>query len=170
VNAKTHLTGAGVAGLAAGAAWGLGPAQTLVLFAAALPVASLPDKDRLLNPGRDHRSWPHSIILGGGGILIAAYYLSRWLVEEHVPLLALAPYGVAAGYLSHLMLDALTGAGVWVLAPGGPRVRLASIELGGPGEDLVRGSLWAAGGLIVLYAWLPDILHGGLVLLAGGAS
>jgi len=131
VTGKTHLVGAVLAGTAL--TFGADPLVSAVLVAAAAVGSKAPDLDRLLDSGPSHRSLPHSLgLAGGGAVLVAA--IAATLPEQHDFFVAA---GFAAGYLSHLLLDALTPSRVPLLLPGGPRFGLGVIPTGSLREGIL---------------------------------
>ncbi|MBA3231316.1 MAG: metal-dependent hydrolase [Acidobacteria bacterium] len=177
----THLAGAAAAGLAVSTGLGLELPEVAVLAGGSLLTAKLPDVDRSENAGPNHRALPHSLLLAGGavlaGTLVGASYLSSAaappaaegllasvevapeltarasaLVEAGYASAAVA--GLGTGYLSHLVLDALTPARIWLLFPGGSKVGYPLLaRVGDAREALVRWALVILSGLLVLGVW-----------------
>lgn len=159
---KTHLTGAALAGAGLSLAAGLAPLGTALVVAGSLAFAMVPDWDRALDSGPDHRSLTHSLVFAGGAVVLAAVaavavfgfagagaaqgvaagvegLLLRDpspLAEAFGPLVGAFSVGGAAGYVSHLLLDSMTGKRIWLLFPGGPRFGLPVLNTGGLGEWL----------------------------------
>lgn len=153
---KTHLTGAALAGAGVALGAGLAPLGSALVIAGALGCAMVPDWDRALDTGPDHRSLTHSLVFAGGLVVFAAIMavaafgfagapgegtpvVSGVLLEDPsplAPLLGAFAVGGAAGYVSHLLLDSLTGKRIWLLFPGGPRFGLPVFNTGGLGEAL----------------------------------
>lgn len=85
----------------------------------------------------------------------------------------LAVLGALVGYASHLALDAMTPAGVWLFLPGGPRLRFVVVDKVGNHTELalraaLRALFWL-GVVAVPVAWVAKLLgHGTLFgFLAG---
>lgn len=55
----------------------LASSQAAVLTAGAVVTSKVPDVDAEVKRGPDHRSFPHSLVLGGGGALGVA--IALWL-------------------------------------------------------------------------------------------
>ena len=74
-------------------------------------------------------------------------------------LLFIAVAGLGLGYLSHLLLDALTPAGIWLVLPGGPRLRVPVISKVGDAREAVAERLLAVvalgGAGVVLWRFEP---------------
>lgn len=176
MNGPTHQAGALLAaGLYAQAA-GLSPALTVVTAAGAFFAARRPDMDsspECEDPKKryDHRGYPHSLLFAGGSVCLLALWavalfghpapdlaqglpLPEALValseEPSAPLVGLAAVGFALGYLSHLLLDALTTKGIWLARPGGRRLAFALVEEGRVPEPLVS--------LLITLALLPALV------------
>ena len=65
----------------------------------------------------------------------AGAVLGAWFAETVLA----GAVGAGIGYVSHLALDALTPAGVWVLLPGGPRISLPVVsKVGNATEKLIN--------------------------------
>ena len=172
----THEAGALLAaGLYAQAA-DLSPALTVVTAAGAFFAARRPDMDSA--PGSedpkaryDHRGYPHSLVFAGGGVLVLALWavaifghpapdLARGLPLPEAlvalsegppaPLVGVAAVGFALGYLSHLLLDALTTKGIWLSSPGGRRLAFPLVKEGRVPEPLVS--------LLITLALLPALV------------
>lgn len=191
----THVNGALAAGAVSAAVWGLDPLQLTTIAAASSLAAGLPDEDRVVNDGPNHRSLTHSVAFAA---VVAAFLLAY--VSPRIPdigpavgsklvelplaggllgeanagsigeylaaLMLIGAIGLAIGYFSHLLLDALTPAGVWILLPGGPRFSLPLVsKVGNATEDLFDAGfrLCAAVGVgvvLVRYALRSEWLHG----------
>ena len=176
MNGPTHQAGALLAaGLYAQAA-GLSPALTFVTAAGAYLAARRPDMDAAPeseDPKRryDHRGYPHSLLFAGGGVLTLALwavaifgYPPRDLAEglplaealvslsegPPAPLAGALAVGFALGYLSHLLLDALTVKGIWLMSPGGCRLAFPLVKEGRVPEPLVS--------VLVTLALLPVLV------------
>lgn len=188
MNGPTHHAGAILAGVGASVALGLDPAGAIALTAGSAAAAMAPDVDRRSNPGPNHRALPHSLIFAGGGVtvlaVLASLYLSSTAGHELLaPLaqaqttlltpgnLSLVPLGVAAGYLSHLLLDSMTPARIFLLHPGGRRIGLGRVKVGGGVEHLMRIGLVLGALALFLGSYGGDLLGsaaaaGGVVALA----
>lgn len=136
---KTHLTVGLAAGLAVAAptatGWGaLAVAAGVGGLAALLPdwlQINLPGVNRVIKGVTGHRGFSHWLWTGAALTWLLLWPLGGWPLA--------APF--AAGYGSHLLLDALAG-GVPLLWPW--RVTLARLKTGG------RGDLWfGAAGLLI---------------------
>lgn len=188
----THANGAIAAAVVVSAAVGLDPLQAITFTVTSAVAAYLPDKDRLVDSGPNHRSLTHSFAFGLGISYVLVAYVRPRVVEigpalgsrlgdrlGELPVLGalvggtfasgfasaagewvaslvlIAALGAALGYLSHLLLDALTPAGVWILLPGGPRLCLPVVrKVGNATESLInRGFqvVTALGAVAVLY-------------------
>lgn len=184
----THANGAIAAAVVVSAAVGLDPLQAITFTVTSAVAAYLPDKDRLVDSGPNHRSLTHSLAFGLGISFVLVSYVHPRVVEigpalgsrlgdrlGELPVLGalvggtfasaagewvaslvlIAALGAALGYLSHLLLDALTPAGVWILLPGGPRLCLPIVrKVGNATESLInRGFqvVTALGAVAVLY-------------------
>lgn len=163
----THYTGGALAGLVVSTAGSLSVDQAAALTAGSIAASIAPDVDAKLSflhpfrPGYDHRSFPHSLLFGGGGVLLLALIGYLWLsglpaaaiIPEPLGIgvftpdtLALLAPGVAIGYLSHLALDAMTVSGIWLRVPRGKRVGL-------PKKKAVR-----TGSLTELLVWFVMVI------------
>lgn len=132
----THIAGGALAGLAASALAGYGGPEAVAMTAGAIATSRLPDIDRKFNRGPKHRSVTHSLVRGGLGALVlmliaiasantatGAETLQQtggWLTPE---LVERAAFGGWLGYMAHLALDAPTREGIWLMFPGGKRIR-----------------------------------------------
>lgn len=172
----THLAGGALGGLAASAVAGLDTGQAFALTAGALAASRLPDVDAKLNPGPAHRGLPHSLVFGGGGAVLATLLLLSWLGSPAgeralAPLgtaggpvspeaLSMAVVGSGIGYLTHLLLDACTKSGIWLLLPRGTRIGLPrryALKTGGPAERLVGVMILAGCLLAGAYVFGPAV-------------
>ena len=172
----THVAGGALAGLSASAAAGLDVDQAIALTAGAVLASRLPDVDAKLNPGPAHRGFPHSLVFGGGGAVLATLFLVGWLRSpETVRLLGgagiaggpvspeslpMVVIGAAIGYLAHLALDACTSAGIWLFLPRGRRVGIPkryAVKTGGVAEKMVGLAIVAGCCLLGLYVFGPAI-------------
>lgn len=141
-----------------------------------------PDVDRSNGRGPNHRDLPHSLLYAGGGVLVLAIIVSLWIGggganELLAPLgaaqttlltpqnLSLVPLGVAAGYLSHLLLDSMTPARIFLSRPGGRRVGPGSVKTGGSVEHLLRAVLVLGAAAVFL-----GVYGSGLFLPGGGVG
>lgn len=125
-------------GLTAAAISGVDPAGGVSLVVGALAASRLPDVDTKWGLGKAHRSLPHSLLLAGGSVFVAAAVVFAWLYSgdgnealggSYSPqsitteLIGLGVIGFALGYLSHLLLDASTIHGIWLAVPGGRKIK-----------------------------------------------
>lgn len=155
---KTHTTGAALAGALVALAAEVDPLGAGVIVVGALACAMIPDWDRALDTGPNHRSITHSLVFAGGFAVLTAVLavatfgfagageiggavpdLRGFLFEtppggQAAPYLGTFAVGGAAGYVSHLLLDSLTGKRIWLLFPGGPRFGLGIFRTGTLGE------------------------------------
>lgn len=187
---KTHLTGGALAGAGLALGAGLEPLGAALVIAGSLGCAMVPDWDRALDKGPDHRSLTHSLIFAGGFAVLAAVLavaafgfagsgggprgeeppLSGLISGDPsplAPLLGAFAVGGAAGYVSHLLLDSLTGKRIWLLLPGGPRFGLPVFTTGGLGEALLLMVLlallgWAVFALLTGGSGLPGGITDGI--------
>ena len=107
---RTHLLAAAAAAMLFAVAAGLRGVEAAVALLAGLAAGRLPDADLR----RGHRVLLHNLPVAVTLTLLAYYALSVLLGEG----LALAAAGgLAAGYLSHILLDAFTVSGVAILYP-----------------------------------------------------
>lgn len=154
VTRKTHTAGAALAGAGVALAAGLSVFEAGVLVLGALATAMVPDWDRVLDSGPNHRSVTHSLIFAGGFVVALAAFsvatfgfagggstIRGFLLEGSArsmlaSLLGTFAVGGAVGYISHLLLDSLTGKRIWLLFPGGPRFGLPLFITGEFGETL----------------------------------
>lgn len=133
----THIVGGAAAGLGVAYASGLGAEAATALTVGAVATAKLPDIDGKINPSPQHRSLPHSLLLGGGAAVVVALVLWQALASGaadgiiagsagyvSAATLQFVVAGGVAGYLAHLFLDAMTSAGIWLLMPKGKRLGL----------------------------------------------
>lgn len=151
---RSHVIGAAACGVAAAAITGHAPEEAVVVGGAAILTAKLPDVDRVINSGPNHRSLTHSVVLAGGLVVALAFVLS----QGAGPLASAVLFGLAVGYLSHLALDAMTAASVPLLWFGGPRLSLGSIATGKLGERVVVWLLVAATVVVALGAYGAGII------------
>lgn len=164
---RTHAIGGMLAACAVAAAWqhaaerALHLGEAWPLFGAALIGSLLPDID---HPGSafgravpvvsdavsylaGHRRGVHSLLaaLAAGAL---AWAVGAWAAARGVPAdPLLISAGLTAGYLSHLLLDALNPGGVPFFWPWGRRFGLPLTHVSGPLERLV-----VLPGLLVLAA------------------
>lgn len=159
---RTHVTlGAGL-GAFAGTVLHPGDPIAIASFAGIGGAASLlPDLDSphsklgraarplsdILNFALGHRGFLHSL-LGMSLVLILAALIVLWLPPS-TALVLLLP--AALGYLSHLLLDALTPGGVPLLWPRSGKVSLPLLKTGGLFERLVFLPVLAAA--IAMIIW-----------------
>lgn len=149
----THVTGGALAGLAVSYGAGLGFKGAAALTIGAIATSKLPDVDAKINKSPDHRSFPHTVVLGGGAAVVLALVAYAWL-SANAPTsalgflspasVALVAPGGAIGYLTHLALDASTKSGIWLLLPKDRRIGLPkkyAVRTGGPIELLISGGM-----------------------------
>lgn len=171
----THQAGALLAAGFYAQALGFSPALTVVTAAGAFAAACLPDTGydpEAGDPGRyEHRGLPHSLVLAGGLVCLAALVAVALfgypaldaggdgpLVQAVVSLsgsdpeglVAVAAVGAALGYVSHLLLDGLTTKGIWLMSPGGRRIGAPLVKKGRVPEPLVL--------LVITLALLPVLV------------
>lgn len=155
MNGPTHVVGGALAGLGVAAVSGVGAEAAKAITVGAVATSKLPDLDRYIDRSPQHRSLPHSLILGGGGFMVAVVVamglLASGAASEQIysifsgqlvtPItLHFALIGTVAGYLAHLGLDALTSSGIWLLWPRGKRIglpRKKAIRTGGVKEHSI---------------------------------
>lgn len=174
----THVLGGAVAGLAVSYGAGLGFEGAAALTIGAIATSKLPDVDARVIRGPDHRSVPHTVVLGGGFAVVAALVAYVWLSANASstslgPLgpgtVALLAPGAAIGYLTHLALDASTKSGIWLLLPKDKRVGLPrkyAVRTGSPTELLISGGM-ALMTLVLAVAVFAPVL-GGIEFSYGG--
>lgn len=175
----THMVGGALAGLAVSYAAGLGFEEAAALTIGAIATSKLPDVDAKINKGPDHRSFPHTVILGGGAAVVLALVAYVWLSTNASsaglgPLgpgtVALLAPGAAIGYLTHLALDASTKSGIWLLLPKDKRIGLPrkyAVRTGSLTELLISGGM-ALVTLALAVAVFAPALGGAEFLLTGG--
>lgn len=173
----THVTGGALAGLAVSYGAGLGFEGAAALTIGAVATSKLPDVDARLIRGPDHRSFPHTVVLGGGTAVVLALVAYVWLSANAAdaslgPLgpgtVALVAPGAAIGYLAHLALDASTKSGIWLLLPKDQRIGLPkkyAVRTGSPTELLVSGGLALVTLVLGLTVFAPAL--GGVDFLLG---
>lgn len=153
---RTHVTlGAGLGALA-GTVLHPGDPMAAASFAGIGGAASLlPDLDSphsklgraarplsdILNFALGHRGFLHSL-LGMSLILILAALIALFWLPPSTALVLLLP--AALGYLSHLLLDALTPGGVPLLWPRSGKASLPLLKTGGLFERMVFLPVMAA--------------------------
>lgn len=174
----THVTGGALAGLAVsyGAALGFGEAAALTIGAVA--TSKLPDVDARIIRRPNHRSFPHTVILGGDAAVVVALLAYLWLSANAASvglgplgagMVALLAPGAAIGYLTHLALDAATKSGVWLLVPKDIRVglpRKIAVRTSSPTELLISGGMAIVTLGLGLAVFAPAL--GGISFLYGG--
>ncbi len=74
---RSHVIGAAAVGVAAAAITGHAPAEAVAVGVAATVTAKLPDVDRIVNSGPNHRSITHSVLLAGGLVVALAFFASQ---------------------------------------------------------------------------------------------
>lgn len=146
---RSHVIGAAAIGVGAAALTGHAPAEAVAVGAAATVTAKLPDLDRIVNDGPNHRSLTHSVVLAGGLVVVLAFILAQGMGA----LGSAVVFGLAAGYLSHLLLDAMTPKSIPLLWPGGPLFSLGSIATGKLGERVVVWCLVTGAVVVALGAY-----------------
>lgn len=162
MNGPTHVVGGALAGLSVSAVSGAGVQAAAAITVGAVATSKLPDLDRYVDRSPQHRSLPHSLILGGGGFMVAALVAMGLLAsggfdEQLYSLfsgnivtpvtLRFAVIGAVAGYLAHLGLDCLTSSGIWLLWPKDKRVGLpkkSAIRTSGVVEHAIAGCMLVA--------------------------
>lgn len=130
---KTHVIGAAAAGAGTAAAMGLSAGHAAAMAGGAAVTAKLPDIDRMINSGPNHRSLTHSMILAGGGVLALAYYFCSLLPATLMGMGFIVPvvvWGLAIGYVSHLVLDSCTSKKVPLFLPGGMKFGIGLVKTG----------------------------------------
>ncbi len=153
---KTHVIGAVATGAATGAAFGLPISHTVAMAGASAVTAKLPDLDRLVNKGPNHRSLTHSAMMAGGGVAGLAYYVCSRLPDSLLGWGFIVPavvWGLAVGYLSHLILDSFTSKKVPLLFPGGARVGMGVVKTGTTGESAFLALAIVGVGLYLLVSY-----------------
>lgn len=143
---RSHVIGAAAIGVAAAAATGHSPGEAVIVGAAATVTAKLPDVDRLVNKGPNHRSLTHSLVIAGGGVALLALIVSVGLGMIGSAVV----FGLAVGYVSHLLLDSMTAASIPLIWPGGPKFSLGSIATGKLGERVAVWGLVAVADVVAL--------------------
>lgn len=162
MNGPTHVVGGALAGLSVSTVSGVGTGAAAAITVGAIATSKLPDVDRYVDKSPNHRSLPHSLVLGGGGFmaiaLLAMGLLASGAFDEQLysvftgrvvtpVMLHFALIGAVAGYLVHLGLDCLTSAGIWLMFPGGQRVGLAkksAVRSGGMVEHAIAACMLVA--------------------------
>jgi membrane-bound metal-dependent hydrolase YbcI (DUF457 family) len=180
----THFAGGALAGLAVSYGIGLGLEQAAALTAGAIATSKLPDIDAEVKRGPDHRSFPHSLVIGGGVALMVALVVWGtvltgaangliYALPDSAPVSAatlnLAVAGGVLGYFTHLLLDAMTRSGIWLLMPKGKALRLPkrySVRIGGVGEWLVSGVMVVCALMLGLAVFGP-VLDGAALAIGG---
>ncbi|MDP9379671.1 MAG: metal-dependent hydrolase [Chloroflexota bacterium] len=147
----THVVGAAVCGLWLASIQGLSLPHTAALVVSAVVTSRLPDIDRLVDPGPNHRSLTHSAALAAGLLAGVSYYLLPRSLAPSVtePVV----WGLLVGYLSHLLLDSLTPRRIPLLLWGSPRVGLGLIQTGSLAERLFAGGVMVSGVVLFVYRW-----------------
>ncbi len=141
---KTHVIGGIATGAATGAAFGLPIGHTVAMAAASGITAKLPDVDRLINKGPNHRSLTHSLVIAGGGFLALAYYLCSILPSTLLGMGFIVPviiWGLAIGYVSHLLLDSFTCKKIPLLFPRGAKFGGGLISTGTKAEGFFLSTM-----------------------------
>lgn len=139
---STHLVAGAAAGLAVARYVGVSEPQAVALVTATAAVAALvPDWIQVNIPGMNktikgafgHRGFSHWFLTA------ALVYLAVGRVQ---PAASGIPLAAGAGWLSHILLDALNKPGVPAFWPLPWRLRLASIKTGEFGDQVTA---WLAG-------------------------
>jgi membrane-bound metal-dependent hydrolase YbcI (DUF457 family) len=174
VNGPTHKLGAAAAAVLVAGYMGAPGVQAGVLAASAVAGCLLPDADGHYKRGFGGRSATHSValgIVGTAALLTMVPY--ETLAGDLAPAARLLALGFAVGWLSHLVLDALTLERVPLLWPGvGPQIGigLTSVERSAtPTEWLLRAALLVTILYVVAATWLPEGLPAGMSALKGGS-
>lgn len=173
---RTHLTGGALAGLVVSYAAGLGFEEAAALTIGAIATSKLPDVDARLIRGADHRSFPHTVILGGGAAVVLALVAYVWLSANAASIslgplgnaVALLAPGAAIGYLAHLALDASTKSGIWLLLPKDKRIGLPrkyAVRTGSPTELVISGGMALVTLVLAVAVFAPAL--GGAEFLYG---
>ena len=105
-----------------------------------------------------HRSWQtHSLILLMGMVVALWFTVKAGAETANIVIIKLMLSGLILGVLSHLILDAITPQGIWLLIPSMIRRKKTTLHLvprtkffatGNRWEDLIKILLWVA--IIVL--------------------
>lgn len=173
----THVTGGALAGLAVSYGTGLGFEEAAALTIGAIATSKLPDVDAKIIRSPDHRSFPHTVILGGGMAVVLALLAYVWITANASsaslgPLgpgtVAFLAPGAAIGYLTHLALDASTKSGIWLLLPKDKRIGLPreyAVRTGSPMELLISGGMALVTLALAVVVFAPAL--GGLSFLYG---
>lgn len=174
-----------MAGLAVSAVSGVGVEAAAALTVGAVATSKLPDVDRYVDKSPNHRSITHSLLIGGGGFMVAALIamsvLASGAASEQIysvfsghvvtPLtLHFAVIGAVVGYLAHLGLDACTSKGIWLLWPKGKRVGLpkSKVVRSTATEQVIAGTMVVCCvglGLLVFSGQSPSLVMGGVEFL-----
>lgn len=173
----THVVGGALAGLAVSYGAGLDFEGAAALTIGAIATSKLPDVDAGLIRGPDHRSFPHTVLLGGGAAVVLALVAYVWLSANAASIsigplesaVALVAPGAAIGYLVHLALDASTKSGIWLLLPKDRRVGLPrkyAVRTGSPTELLISGGMALVTLVLAVAVFAPAL--GGTEFLFGG--
>lgn len=170
MNGPTHKLGAAAAAVLVAGYVGATGVQAGVLAASAVAGCLLPDADGHYKRGFGGRSATHSVVLGVvGATVLLTMVPYEALAGDLAPAARLLTLGFVVGWLSHLVLDALTLERVPLLWPGvGPQigVGLTSVERNAtPTEWIVRVALLVTIAYIVAAIWLPA----GLSAVKGGS-
>lgn len=144
----THIVGAGAVALGCGVWSGATIEQTALLTISSMLVAHVPDMDQSMARGPHHRGILHSVVLGV--LLFGAVYFFSYELRSHSPWNWIV-YGAMIGYLSHLLLDSLTPAGIPLLLRHGPTVGLRMISTGSLGDRLLGVAFLIADVALVLH-------------------
>jgi inner membrane protein len=142
VRGETHLVAGVAAGMILARSQGIDPPAALGMAGAAGVAALVPDwlqinaptLNRTIKGAFGHRGFTHWLLTVGVIYLVA---------RDYVPLLA---PGIAAGWLSHIVLDAFNRPGVPAFWPLPWRLRLAALRTGG---RIDRVMTWLAGAVVL---------------------
>lgn len=174
VTSPPYLTGGALAGLAVSYGAGLGLEGATALTIGAITTSKLPDVDAKIIRSPDHRSFPHTVILGGGAAVVLALVAYVWLSANAASIslgplgnaVALVAPGAAIGYLAHLALDASTKSGIWLLLPKNKRIGLPrkyAVKTGSPTELFISGGMALVTLVLAVAVFAPAL--GGMEIL-----
>lgn len=125
-----------------------------------------------------HRSWQtHCLLIAFGACALAfsllyAMTVYRWfgVNDSTLAIIRLLVMGISLGVLSHLVLDAFTRSGIWLIP--GVKIRLVpdseNFSTDTPYETVVRVILYILTALTVLWILNPFGLQAGVLSLIGG--
>jgi membrane-bound metal-dependent hydrolase YbcI (DUF457 family) len=150
---STHLVAGAAAGLAVARYAGISEPEAVALVTATAAVASLvpdwiqvnvPGMNRTIKGAFGHRGFSHWLLTA------AAIYVAVGRVQ---PAASGIPLAAAAGWLSHIILDALNKPGVPAFWPLPWRLRLAAVKTGGTGDQFVAWLAGLAGVYLMFDLW-----------------